>query len=411
MPMTTSCRATTKGRGILQQLRRLALPGLFLFVGGAFGNPAVAAPYTPETDDQVLQRLPTPSILDGADALQEKLADDPRDRDSAEQLARLYIQAARREGDPRYLGYASATLSPWLQASDAPPSVLVLAATIAQGEHRFTQARHQLREALAQNPRLGQGWLTLAVITQVQGQYEESLQACRRAATLVPTAAALTCQASVLALNGGLEPAYARLSRYADGAGDVADNVAVWMQTRLAEMAWQKGDLDAARAHIQRGRALDPEDRYLRHLYADFLLAESRPDAAIDVLEDYVDQDGALLRLAIAGIDAGDRHADRWAQQFRDRMAAAQRSAEYAHLRELARFTLVVEDDPAEALALARANWRTQKEPADMHIYLAAARAAGEPGAADEVRTFIAEHGVQDSRLAPFLDNGTEAGS
>ncbi|MBD3652126.1 MAG: tetratricopeptide repeat protein [Alcanivorax sp.] len=370
----------------------------------------MAAPYTPETDDQVLQRLPTPSILDGADALQEKLADDPRDRDSAEQLARLYIQAARREGDPRYLGYASATLSPWLQGSDAPPSVLVLAATIAQGEHRFTQARHQLREALAQNPRLGQGWLTLAVITQVQGQYEESLQACRRAATLVPTAAALTCQASVLALNGGLEPAYARLSRYADGAGDVADNVAVWMQTRLAEMAWQKGDLDAARAHIQRGRALDPEDRYLRHLYADFLLAESRPDAAIDVLEDYVDQDGALLRLAIAGIDAGDRRADRWAQQFRDRMAAAQRSAEYAHLRELARFTLVVEDDPAEALALARANWRTQKEPADMHIYLAAARAAGEPGAADEVRTFIAEHGVQDSRLAPFLDNGTEAG-
>ena len=150
MPMTTSCRATTKGRGILKQLRRLALPGLFLFVGGAFGNPAVAAPYTPESDDQILQRLPTPSILDGADALQEKLADDPRDRDSAEQLARLYIQAARREGDPRYLGYASATLAPWLQASDAPPSVLVLAATIAQGEHRFTQAHHLLRQALEQ---------------------------------------------------------------------------------------------------------------------------------------------------------------------------------------------------------------------------------------------------------------------
>ena len=129
----------------------------------------------------------------------------------------------------------------------------------------------------------------------------------------------------------------------------MADNVAVWMQTRLAEMAWQKGDLDAARAHIQRGRALDPEDRYLRHLYADFLLAESRPDAAIDVLEDYVDQDGALLRLAIAAIDAGDRRADRWAQQFRDRMAAAQRSAEYAHLRELARFTLVVEGRPGRS--------------------------------------------------------------
>lgn len=112
MPMTTSCRATTKGRGILNQLRRLTLPGLFFFVGGAFGGHAVAAPYTPESDDQILQRLPTPEALEGADALQQRLANAPRDLDTAERLARLYIQAAQREGDPRYLGYASATLAP-----------------------------------------------------------------------------------------------------------------------------------------------------------------------------------------------------------------------------------------------------------------------------------------------------------
>jgi len=411
MPMTTSCRATTEGRGILKQLRRLALPGLFLFVGGAFGGHAVAAPYTPESDDQVLQRLPTPQALEGVDTLQARLAASPRDLDTAEQLARLYIQAGQREGDPRYLGYASATLAPWLERADPPPTVQVLAATIAQGEHRFTQARHLLRQALRENPRLGQGWLTLAVVAQVQGQYPTSLDACRNAANLVPTGAALTCQASVLALSGQLVPAYTKLRRYASAATDTPADVAVWMWTRLAEMAWQQGDPAAALAHIEAGRDIDRDDRYLRNLYADWLIAEARPRAAITLLKDHADQDGALLRLAIAGNAARDRRADLWAQQFRDRMAAAQRSAEFAHLRELARFNLAVEKDPEAALALASDNWRTQKEPADMYIYLAAAQAAGEPSAAREVRAFITEHGLQDARLAPFLDPGEETGS
>ncbi|HEX5678439.1 MAG TPA: hypothetical protein VFX91_10750 [Alcanivorax sp.] len=410
MPMTTSCRAAIKGQGILNQLRRLTLPGLFLFLGGAFGSHAVAAPYTPESDDRILQRLPTPEVLKGADALQQQLAKTPRDLDTAERLARLYIQAAQREGDPRYLGYASATLAPWLEQADPPPTVQVLAAIIAQGEHRFTQARYLLRQALRENPRLGQGWLTLAVVNQVQGHYQDSLDACRNAANLVPTGAALTCQASVLALTGELVPAYTTLERYASAAIDTPDDVAVWMQTRLAEMAWQQGDKTAALAHIKAGRSIDPDDRYLRNLYADWLLAESRPAAVITLLTDHADQDGALLRLAIAGIAAQDRRADLWAQQFRDRRAAAQRSAEFAHLRELARFNLTVEQDPKTALALARDNWRSQKEPADMHVYLAAAQAAGKPAAAQEVRAFIAENGLQDARLRPFLDHSAEAG-
>ena len=411
MPMTTSCRATIKGRGILQRLRRLTLPGLFLFLGGACGGLAVAAPYTPESDDQVLQRLPKPEVLAGAGALQTQLAASPGDLATAERLARLYIQAAQREGDPRYLGYASATLAPWMERADPPATVQVLAATIAQGEHRFTQARHLLAQALKENPRLGQGWLTLAVVTQVQGQYAASLDACRNAANLVPTGAALTCQASVLALSGQLAPAYTKLQRYASAATDAPDDVAVWMQTRLAEMAWQQGDRQAALAHIEAGRDIDSDDRYLRNLYADWLITESRPQAAITLLKPHADQDGALLRLAIAGIDAEDRRADLWAQQFRDRMAAAQRSAEFAHLRELARFHLIVEQDPEAALTLASDNWRTQKEPADMHIYLAAAQAAGDPAAAQAARAFIAEHGLQDARLAPFLEPGKEAGS
>jgi len=409
MPMTTSCRAVIKRRVFLKQLRQRTLPGLFLFLGSAFGPQAVAEPYTPTSDDQVLQRLPTPAALQGTDRLQQTLSASPRDRDTAERLARLYIQAGQSEGDPRYLGYARATLAPWLESGDPPASMLVLAATIAQGEHRFTEARHRLRQALEKNPRLGQGWLTLAVVNQVQGRYDDGLTACANATNLVTAAAALTCQAGLRALSGDLNPAYEKLNRYAAVAGRLAepvpDDVAAWMYTRLAEMAWQKGQPQTALKHVRAGRRIAPEDRYLRHVHADLLIGQERYREAIALLEDYTDQDGALLRLALAGQAVKDDRATDWAQRFRDRMAAAQRGGELTHLREFARFTLAVDEDAEQALSMSQQNWRNQKEPADMLVYLRAAEAAGNPRAADEVHAFIAEHRLQDARLQRFLND------
>ena len=55
---------------------------------------------------------------------------------------------------------------------------------------------------------------------------------------------------------------------------------------------------------------------------------------------------------------------------------------------------------PGRALALARANWDVQREPADARILLEASLAAHRPDAAQPVLAWLRTNGVQDIRLA-----------
>jgi hypothetical protein len=59
------------------------------------------------------------------------------------------------------------------------------------------------------------------------------------------------------------------------------------------------------------------------------------------------------------------------------RFDATRRRGDTVHRREEARYALEVENDPARALGLARANFAVQKEPADARLLADAARAAG----------------------------------
>ena len=86
-----------------------------------------------------------------------------------------------------------------------------------------------------------------------------------------------------------------------------------------------------------------------------------------------------------------------------NRFDAARLRGDVAHQREEARFTLQLLARPAEALALAQRNWAVQKESADAHILLEAARAAGQDAAANPVRDFIRDLHLNDRRLAVFL--------
>jgi hypothetical protein len=54
---------------------------------------------------------------------------------------------------------------------------------------------------------------------------------------------------------------------------------------------------------------------------------------------------------------------------------------------------------PARAVALARANWDVQREPADARILLEAALAAGQPDEAAPVLDWLRTNHVQDVRL------------
>lgn len=360
----------------MSALRTRHHPWVMAFFISVLGLPATlqAAPYTPAQDDVVLMEL---------NERQQQLAqqtrtsgEQHRDEAAAIQLAQAQIRYSREQEDPRFLGYAQATLAPFSDSSD--PAVTILTASIEQQRHHFSQAQTRLKQLLARAPNQAQGWLLLANIQRVQGQYSDAQHSCQQAAPHLSPAVTILCQASIQAMTGHAQKAYTVLQRLADSNQHLGTDYALWLQTILAELALQQGFADDAQRHIAQGLAIAPDDNYLHLLRSDIWLQTNQPQRVIADLERWQERDGALLRLAIAGKQNGHADANRWANDYAQRMQDAQDNGRTIHLREHARYLLDVAEQPNEALKVAKENWQKQKELADLRLLQASAKASND---------------------------------
>ena len=143
-----------------------------------------------------------------------------------------------------------------------------------------------------------------------------------------------------------------------------------------------------------------PRDPYLLGSYADLLLDQRRPDEAAALVSGFKRIDGLLLRFAEAQPPAG-REARAAVEELQGRFDNARARGDRVHQREEARFHLRLLRQPAAALALAQANWRVQKEPADARLLLEAARAAHDSAAEAEVLAWVTASRLEDIHLQP----------
>ena len=383
-------------KGYVLRVNIHALTGIVLL---AIFNLAGAKPYTPAHDDVILERLP----YKAGDAsqrelrrLSQALRDAPDNAELAVDLARRHIEQGRATSDPRFFGYARAALSPWWEASDAPVEILVLRATLHQNQHRFDQALLDLDRALQRAPNNGQARLTKAVVLQVRGEFDAALTQCRALARLAEPVVVATCIAAVQSLNGELRPSYERLTKMADQLDRQSPAIRAWVLSYLADMAARLGEWQAAETYYQSALAADPSDAFLLAAYADLLLDQHRPQEAVKLLKGQERADGLLLRLALAQRAAADEKWRANRDALASRFAAAKLRNDRVHLREEARFTLHLLDQPDNALALALENWRIQKEPADARLVLDAAHAARQPKASAQVRQWLAMKRLED---------------
>ncbi len=377
-------------------------PGVVLFATMLVSIGVLAKPYTPTDDNVVLERLPErldPSLSE-LKRMRIALKVDPSSLDNAARVARRSIQAARETGDPRFLGQAQAALSPWWSVVDPPAEALLLRATVKQSQHDFTGALADLDHLLALRASDGQALLTRATILTVQGRYTEARRDCSkllRAASGLVTAG---CFAGAASLNGDAAGAYRILAQALGRAGrdgDSADTRA-WALTLAAEIAGRRGEVATAEAHFREARALDARDAYLMAAYADFLLDQGRANEVLPILAGNTKNDSLLLRLVIAekALPASRSEFIAHRQDLADRFAAAKQRGDTLHLREEARFRLEIEGDATAALALAKANWAVQREPADLRILAAAARASGDADARKTVSEWLASTRIED---------------
>jgi tetratricopeptide (TPR) repeat protein len=398
-------RHTRRGRRKLAVLAAGAVGLAVALTLAAFFAPdraAAAAPtYVPADPGQIVATVPPrdPSEV----AARQALAAAPDRVELAVELARTDIERYRRLSDPRYLGRAQATLGRWWKLAEPPPDVLLLRATIEQAIHRFPEARADLDRLIQRRPDDAQAQLTRAVVATITADYAAARDSCRAVAPLAGPIVVATCEAPLDAIAGQADAAYARLTRLV-GAGRSGDaGVRGWALTELAELAYMRGDTDAAAAHLAGALALDPDDAYARNLLADILIATGRPADASRLLAGRDQIDSHLVRRAIAEHDRHGPDAARLVAAMRDRIAAAAERGDRIHLREEARFALAVDLDAARAVRIARDNWGVQKELADARLLAEAAAAAGDRDAAQPVIAWARATGVRDATLDRWL--------
>jgi hypothetical protein len=371
-------------------------------------------------NDAVVARVPPrgadPAARD-VERLRAQIRQAPRDLDAAVRLARLDLQAARDGADPRFLGRAEAALAPWWSEASPPPEVVLLRATIRQARHEFDAAlvdlerlvgpRDEADRPLAPQPTqaiLAQALLTRAVILGVKARYDEGLASCARLAGLASPFVLAACRAPLLGLTGRAAGAATELAALLDQAAGPAE--AAWGRAVLADLARSEGDERGAEALLRSVLALAPSDRGAMAALCDLLLDAGRAGEVAALVRGHEDDDGLLLRLALAEATPGRRpesgggaSRDGAAATVAARFAASRERGDTVHQREESRFALHVEHDPARALRLAAANWEIQREPADARALLEAALAANHPASARPALEWLNAIGTAQPRL------------
>lgn len=361
----------------------------------------LAAPFAPENDEQVLERLPLAanSVSRELRILRNALNANPRQLDLAIKLSLRYIDLGKAEADPRYYGYAQGVLTPWWSVPEPPPEVLLLRALILQNRHDFDSALHDLGKLLLRQPGNAQAWLAQTVILQVRARYDEAQRSCLPLLELEGALAASTCLGNIGSLTGHAAKSYDFIRDALQETQVMSIDQRLWSLTVLAEIAARMGKNKEADQFFKEALNVRGQDVYLLSAYADFLLDQRRPVEVVALLADKTRIDGLLLRVALAKQQLGANDLPDIVSQLKARFAASRLRGDNLHQGDEARFALYLLKQPQQALRLAQANWAWQREPKDARILLEAAIAAGDHAAAQSVIELLKTTGMEHMQL------------
>lgn len=347
---------------------------------------AAAKDITPTSDRQVIEVLP------------QRVRTSAPTPEAAALAARQAITLARKTSDVRYLGRAQATLQRWWDKADAPVELAVLQATVQQSRHEFSAARKTLVAALERDSKHAQGWLTLATIERLSGNYAGALSACAAVQRAGAVLYAGACELETLSLQGRHDVARSGLLALLRSAPD-ADSKA-WLWSLAGENEERSGRDWAALAAYKSSLALAP-DGYTALAAADLLLRTSQAAAAVELLARESDSDAVLLRRAYAAKLQGKLDWQDMAKQLKERITALDLRGDdpATHARERALMHLWLDADGMRALESAKLNLTLQKEPFDWWLALKSAQLAVQPADIDSLKKQITNLGLKDARL------------
>lgn len=361
-------------------------------------NVVQAAPFTPSTDDMVVERLPFRAGDVRARALADlraAVAQAPADPLASAALAKAYFDMAIALGDPRYVGYADAIVARFSERMT--PELQLLRGILRQYRHGFEDALADFAAVLVQDPDAAGAHAWRGAIFLVRAQYDQARAECTALQKLQRPVLYGGCAGLAQAYSGQLAAASATLQKALTLAK--YDDQRLWLNTRLGEVAAWQGNAAQAERYFRQALALGRDDGYLLAAWADFLLDNGRAAEVVKLLGSWESSDGLLLRLAEAETLLKLPAAAAHIQALDDRFAAAKLRGDTTHRAEEARFQLRLRNNPAQAVRLASDNYQVQKEPRDARVLLEAAVAAKDSAAARDAMDWLNASGFEDARL------------
>ncbi|WP_458070177.1 tetratricopeptide repeat protein [Rhodanobacter sp. BL-MT-08] len=362
-------------------------------------------PYVPASASVVLQLVPptTDPRVRQFDQLRSDFNAHAQDATKAVALAQAYIDYGRSTGDARYLGRAMAVITPFMARTPPPIPIMLVHATIQQSRHFFQASRDELLQILKRDPENVQALLTLSTVAMVQGDHDLANRLCVQMTNAAGNFMGMICTASLRGLSGKNAQAYALLSYVQDPGPKAPPAIKAWIQGLMADTAARMGKPDLADIHFKNALKLTPGDNFLLADYGEFLIDQGRAKEAVDLVSGDTQSDTSFLVLVTAekALEAPKAKADM--AEMDARFRSMDQRGDHVFLREEASYMLHVEHDPMMALDLAKQNWREQRAPKDVRVYLEAALAANDPSAAKPALDFIAKTNLSDVAIDPLV--------
>ena len=337
--------------------------------------------FTPTDPDAVIERLPR-----GYAALLA-VPKASASRSTLEQANGL-LAAAARTGDARLTSRADALLSRF-SANDARTDVLRMRAFSAQHRHDFAEAGRLLDRWIARDPRAGDARLARAQIHTIGGRLDAARADCAALVFGVDAGDGMLCVAMLSMRQGQYPAAASAVGRWLEQNADGDRDGLRFALTMRGEIAARAGERDAER-YFRDALALAPEDVRTLAAYARFLRGAGRGRDVDALLRGHPGHEGLRLQRALALRETDPAEAGIIAANLARSYATARRLGRVPELRDEAELLLAFRRDPQGALALARRNFRDQRDEEDVDLLVRSAAAARQPEALLPLRTWAA---------------------
>lgn len=391
------------------------------------GLRAHAEPYTPKSDDEVLERLPEGTRGAAVRRERQDLVEDPENIRDSVALAVSYLTTARTEGDPRYVGYARAILRPWWDLASPPAEVLWVRGLTRQAGFEFDRALRDLREALVLDPKSGTLALACMELHVARGDFATAEAERRQVEQFGSPLQRALAQARLAPFHGRTATAYAALQALLSSSEASKPESQEEGLLALADLARQLGRPEEADRWYTAWRALGRRHVEGLGAYADHLLDQQRNAEVLSLLQAETNHDGLAMRWLEAarptprtglepapdlGAAIGTAEPETRARaaavlaQVRSRLGTRLERGDATALPIATRFWLRVEPRPGFAAEQARELWGVRRGLEDARLVLAVAEAAKDAALSAPVLDWVRTNGVTDARLRPFLAPG-----